>query len=37
MPEMVKPGPVSLGDWNVMYPLSVADNSSELEHKRYLL
>ncbi len=37
-PEMVKPGPVSLGDWNVMYPpISVADNSSELEHRRYLL
>ena len=25
MPEMVKPGPVILGDWYVMYPLSVAE------------
>jgi hypothetical protein len=37
MPEMVKPGPVILGDWYVMYPLSVANNCSELDHKRYLL
>lgn len=37
MPEMVKPCPVSQGDWDVMHTRSVTDNGSELGLTQYLL